>query len=144
MLFNTNDDDSVKKLSRELDYLNELTKGEKVTYRIEIKKNRAIRSVSANSYYWVILTAIAAHTGETKERLHDWYNLEFNSEEFNGKTIPRSTKELDTQEMSILIKKIKTHAHDFYGVYIPEAGDQAYAMWERLAKNSYDAMFNSI
>lgn len=144
-LFITNDPYSRAKIIAHLDYLDELHKGKRITYSHETKRNRAIRSLDQNRYYWGMLTMIAAKTGYTKEQLHQAYALQYipHDELINGQRVARSTSELNTEEMSIYIKKIKAHAIEL-DLYIPEASDEAYTAWERMAKNHYDAMFSSL
>jgi hypothetical protein len=144
VLYNTNDHHSFNKLVNMLNGLDEFHQGKVVTYRIDIIRNRPVRSVDQNRYYWALLTMIAAQSGYTKEKLHHWYGLEFLAEDFNGKMIPRSTSELNTEEMSNYIKKVKTHAEEFYSVNIPRPEDKEYINWERMANNFYDDMFRSI
>ncbi len=144
ILYNTNDQHSFNKIVDILNGMDEHHKGKIVTYRIDMKKNRPVRSLDQNAHYWVILTRIGAHTGYTKERLHEWYGLEFIPTEFNGKIVPRSTTELDSEEMSTYIKKVMTHAEEIHGLTFPRPGDRDYANWERMSQNFYDDMFRSI
>lgn len=140
-LWLTNNPHSEEKLKQQVAFLNSRHEGKQVTYRIEMVKNRPVRSVDQNRMYWAILTAIGAHIGETKENLHEWYRLQFIPVEFGGKMIPRSTTELDTAEMSTYIKQVEQHAKDFHGLVLPDVRDQYYTLWERTNKNSYDALF---
>lgn len=143
LLLTTNNQRSLENLSNYITYLNERHKDKQVDYLVTIKQNRAVRSHSQNGMYWAILTAIAAETGDTKERLHQYYALEFNWEEFRGKRIPKSTTDLDVTEFKVYVEKVKQHAREF-GIYIPEPEDRAYSMWEQLTREKYDAMFSSL
>lgn len=145
-LWLTNDPHSEEKLKQNIAFLNERHAGKQVTYRMEMVKNRPVRSVKANRRYWAILTAIGAEIGETKERLHYAYALMFipDPDTINGQTIPLSTTDLSDLEMSTYMKKIEAHARDFHGITLANPSDESYIMWERMVKNSYDSMFKSI
>lgn len=89
-------------------------------YLIEIKLNRPVRSIKMNKYYWLILKAIAIHTGETKERLHELFKSMFNYSERqfkNGLTArqPESTTTLDSQQFTLYIEKVKKFAEQEWG-----------------------------
>jgi hypothetical protein len=147
-LYNTNDEYSIEKLKRHLDYLNEKHVGQKVTYLFTMKKNRPVRSTSQNAYYWVLVTAIAGHTGETKERMHYILGVKFipdtpiEVEPGVLVPVPRSTKSLDTMEMKVYLEKVKQIALDME-IRLREPGDQFYSAWEREVNSAYDSLFES-
>ena len=144
-LYTTNIPAKRKEIGDYLTYLDAKHKGKEVHYMVEIKMNKPIRSVSANSYYWVVITAIANEIGEIKERVHQWYALEYLGEEFQGKMIARSTTDLDSMEFKIYVEKVKQHAREFHEIgYIPEPADKTYAVWEKMTKDRYDAIFASL
>ena len=77
---------------------------------MEIKKARARRSMSQNSYWWVICSQIALKLECHAEDVHKMLCLEFNAIVLklpNGKMklVPRETKELNTVEFSQLVEK---------------------------------------
>lgn len=140
----TNDIKSREGIRDYIDFLNNYHKGKNIDYLITFKKNKPVRSHSANSYYWVVLQCIGVQVGETKEVLHEFFKLEFNSGHVFGKTIGLSTTDLDSTEFSIYLKKVKQYAIDVNGVYISDPADRFYNIWEAQTRERYDAMFVSI
>ena len=47
-------------------------------YEVFVSDMKPTRSLQANSYYWMILTALSDHTGELKEDLHEFCKYKFN------------------------------------------------------------------
>ena len=144
MIWRSNDEKSSRSLYDYLNFLKDKDQKKQIDYVITIKKNRPVRSISQNSYYWICLQAIAAETGDTTDQLHEWYKLEFLSQEFRGKIIGKSTTELDSGEFTIYLNKVKTHAREFHNVYISDPADRNYAVWEQVTKEKYNSMFSSI
>lgn len=120
-------------------YIKELPPGD---YLVTIKKNRPIRSLSANKYYHCILNILGAHTGHTHEQLHDICKKKFNAEVINlpksGSEIRgKSTTNLDTKEFAAYVNRVKMWAMDEFGVIIPESKDIDYARWMAI-ENEYE------
>ena len=144
ILFKTNNKQSADYLADYIGYLNEVHKGKEVAHSIEIKKHRPVRSVSANSYYWIVLQAIAAVSGDTENDLHEIYKIKFNGKDVRGIRIGQSTADLDTADFSVYVKKVKEHGEAFFGVKILEPTDKYYSIWEQTTKERYNAMFSAI
>lgn len=145
LIFLTNDDKSLKQLAEYLDYLNkDKHKDKQVEYIIEIKKNRPVRSISANRYYRAVLLEIASAAGYTDDELHEFYKRKFHGKYVLDEVIGQSTGDMDTAEFSAYVKKVKQHGEEFFGVIIKDPKDKDYLLWEQLSKNKYDQMFNSI
>ena len=144
LIWRTNDPKSSENLYSHLNFLKAKSKGKQVDYLISIKQNKPVRSTKQNSYYWIILQAIAAETGDIDERLHEYYKMKYNFIEFRGEKIARSTSELDTAEFTVYVNKVKAHAMDFLGVFIVDEKDRAYSAWEQITKEKYNAIFSSI
>lgn len=145
MLFNTNEDRSIEKLSAYLEDLNDQNKGKVVCYTIEIKKNKPIRSVKANRYYWAILKRIGSTAGYSEDELHEFYKKKFNHRFILDECVGLTTSDMDQKDFSDYLKKVKDHARKFFdNVHIPEPEDEKYAAWEMMTKNNYDQMFSSI
>jgi hypothetical protein len=109
-------------------------------YLVIIKRNRPIRSIDHNSYYWIVIKIIAIHTGETKDRLHMLFKALFNSEQFvlpNGDvmTIPATTSDKDSQEFYHYINKVKNWARAEFGVTIYEKEDLDYIKMMEIDNN---------
>lgn len=121
-------------------YLRELKPGG--NYIIEVKKNRAIRSLSANRYYHAILNIIGISTGHTHEELHEAMKMKFNCTVIffpkgGSQVISKTTANLDTAEFAGYINRVKAWALNEFGIIIPEAKDIDYARWLEL-ENTYD------
>lgn len=144
ILFNTNDNDSVKRLAAYLEYLNEQNKDKNREYIIEIKLNKPVRSVSQNRYYRAILKCIAPYAGYTEDQLHEFYKKKFNGKYVLDEIVGESTSKLHVNEMTIYIKKVKEHGESFFGAVIKDPKDKDYAVWEQVHQGKYDQMFNAI
>lgn len=145
LVFTTNDEKSVKALSEYLNYLNtDKHKDKQVEYIIDIKKNKPIRSISANRYYRAILLEIASASGYTDDEIHEFYKRKFHGKYVLDEVIGQSTSNMDTAEFSNYVKKVKQHGEEFFGVIIKDPKDKDYLLWEQLSKNKYDQMFNAI
>ena len=142
ILFTTNEDKSMNMLHDYISFLNAKHKDKKADYTITLKKYKHTRTISQNRLYWAILTAIAVHTGSSKEELHQWYGLEFLGYKFAGKMIAKSTTELDKEEFKIYVNKVKEHAETFHGCSIASENDRHFEMWDATNNNRYDNLFN--
>lgn len=137
-LYDNRDENSKKKF---YEVLKSLPEGE---YYYEIKKNKPVRSTSHNGYYRIVLKCIASFTGDTEDRLHEYYKKKFNGVEVHGELIGDSTSRLDQAEFAIYIKKVKEHAKEFFGCVFVEREDKHYKVWEQMTKRSYNSMFEAI
>jgi hypothetical protein len=121
-LYQAGDEKSHKLLG---DQLRQLKEGEWI---ISVKRNRAIRSLSANRYLHFAIQIVAIHTGHTHEEIYEITKLKFNSKLLNmpksGQTlIGQSTKGMDTAEFSALTNRFCKWALDEFGIVIPQPGD---------------------
>jgi hypothetical protein len=121
-------------------YLRELKPGG--NYIIEVKKNRAIRSLSANRYYHAILNIIGISTGHTHEELHEAMKMKFNCTVIffpkgGSQVISKTTADLDTAEFAGYVNRVKAWALNEFGIIIPEAKDIDYARWLEI-ENTYE------
>lgn len=144
ILFTTNDQRSQENIENTISFLNDRHKGKQVDYIFQYKQNKPVRSVSQNSYYWVILQAIAATSGHTTDELHSYYAKKFNGKEIEGEVVGMTTTGLDTAEFSIYCKQVEEHGKSFFNAYISKPEDKHYAIWEQQTKDRYEAMFESI
>jgi hypothetical protein len=116
-------------------------------YIIDIKKNRPVRSLDANKFYWAVLQIIAIESGHDKDWLHDFYKNEFNAEEvrFHGgevKRMARSTSNMDTKEFALYLNRVIEHGRSFFGCVIMEQRDFDYAKL-MMIKEQYDRVFEN-
>ena len=85
-------------------------------YSIKITKHWT-RSLQQNSYYWgVVLELIEESTGTEKEELHYYFKRKF----IDWDEFP-SSKELNKNEFSEYVEKIKDFASMELWIYIPDA-----------------------
>lgn len=115
---NANDHKKVGQLLRELPDGQE--------YVIQIKRNRPVRSLSQNKYYFLCLNIIGLSTGHTTEELHEICKLKFNSDiihfpKSGSQILGKTTSDLDSKEMTAYINRVKLWANDEFGIVIPEA-----------------------
>lgn len=89
--------------------------------RFEIKKPREKRTIDQNSFYHVCVGYFAQYTGftlaESKREIADLLP-DLMYYEKNGKMYQRSSSELDTKEMGVLIDFIRDFCKDQLGIYI--------------------------
>ncbi len=121
-------------------YLRELKPGS--NYIVEVKKNRAIRSMSQNKYYHAILNIIGISTGHTHEELHEAMKMKFNCKVIffpkgGSQVVANSTANLDVMDFTGYINRVKNWALNEFDIKIPEAKDIDYARWLEL-ENTYD------
>lgn len=100
---------------------------------VEIKEVRKTRSLSQNRYLHLILAWFAYQTGYTLEETKQYIfkkivNPEiFYLENFNGKFGEverwRSTRDLNTKEMTTAIDKFRDYSSLEAGIYLPEPND---------------------
>lgn len=136
LLYQAGSADSHKEIGRKLQ---ELKPG---NYTIEIKKSRAVRSLSANRYYHAILNIIGIETGHTHAELHEALKLKFNSHVIffpkgGSQLVGKSTADLDTAEFAGYINRVKQWALDEFGIVIPESSNISHESWVEL-QNTYD------
>jgi hypothetical protein len=139
-LLNTENEKSKREL---YNVLKELKPG---SYVYTIKKNRNIRSMSANKYYHAILNIIAISTGHTHEELHEALKLKFNYEVIffpkgGSQMIGKSTSNMDTKEFAGYINRVKQWALDEFDIRIPESNNIDEAKWMEF-ENLYNENFN--
>jgi ribosomal protein L30E len=136
-IIKSGDEKTYKELGQ---YLRSLKPGD--DYCIVVKKNRPVRSLSANAYYHVILSLIGIHTGHTHEQLHDICKKKFNYEVINlpksGSEIRgKSTTSLDTAEFAAYVNRVKQWSLDEFNLLIPDARDLDYQKQIEI-ENQYD------
>lgn len=100
--------------------------------RVELTVKHPRRSVSQNNYLHLILTWFGVETGYTLEEVkqdvfkkHVNPNLFYEGEFGNVVKIERwrSTKHLDTAEMTLAIDRFRNFASQELGIYLPEPND---------------------
>lgn len=140
LIYTAGDEASHKALGQELQ---KIPPGE---YCIEVKKNRPIRSMKANKYYFAILKIIGINTGHTHEELHEIMKLKFNSEivhfpKSGSQIIGKTTSDMDTAEFAAYLNRVKKFAIEEFNLVIPEPRDLDYVRWMEI-ENSYNRTFS--
>lgn len=94
--------------------------------RVWVTKDTHQRTPKQNRYYWgVVIKMISDHTGYTKEEMHEALKNEYLGRrfiEFGGKEIElsKSTKDIDTKEMSEYTERCRQFAAEFLQLNIPD------------------------
>lgn len=106
-------------------YLQELQQGD---YLIVIKKNRVIRSLSANKFYHAIVNLIATHTGHTHQQIHEICKYKFNADivhlpKGGVQVVGKTTSDMNTEEFAAYINRVKQWAIDEFDLILPERED---------------------
>lgn len=102
-----------------------------------VRRKRKHRSNPQNRYYWAVVVPIIREgimdswgDNYSKEKTHDLLKAEFlydekpNEETGEFIRIIKSTKECSTTEMMEYIEECKKFATEWFGVSIPDAGEQ--------------------
>jgi len=117
-------------------------------YLVTIKVFRKKRSISQSNTYWMWMTALSNHIGDTKEDVHNDLidalgdlTKETMHEAFKRKYLPWNeirlpgglsyyapghTPEQDTKEFSEYMNKIHVHAMQFFGMFLPYPDDESF------------------
>ena len=87
---------------------------------VEVKMIKPARTINQNKYLHVCIGLIAKETGYTMQEAKIVMKREHGLEyEKNGKRFLRSTRELDTGEMTKFIDWMRNMAGEVLGIYIP-------------------------
>lgn len=145
LYYKAGDPASHKEIGRKLQ---DLQPGE---YVIDIKKNRPIRSLAANRYYFgVVLKIIVMETQQEEDvnQMHEFFKMRLNAQmiEFkNGKRemIPGSTSVMDSKEFTSFVQRVKDYARTELNLVIPEPGDVDRNIWSQI-NEQYSKRFDGI
>jgi len=92
--------------------------------KIELKKIEKTRTLNQNNYLHCLLGLYSNNTGYTPDELKMIFSEELPEMlmyEKGGHMFRRSTADLDTKEMTILIDFIRQHSLENMGIYLPDA-----------------------
>lgn len=134
-LYKTGDAQSHQELGKKL---SELPKGD---YIVKIERNKPIRSIDQNAYYWKVLQIISISTGEyDTDRLHRICKRKFNSKvedlpKSGSIVTTESTTELNESEFLAYVRLVKKWAEDEFDVIIPEKKDLSYKLYMEIQDN---------
>lgn len=116
-------------------------------YVYEIKKNRLIRSIRANKFYWAVIQLYAMATGHTRKEIDNMFRMDRHSEVItypSGKTqtIPKDTHETDTKEFAIICNNLlQWGREEFPQVIVPRQEDLTYVQLMQI-ENDYEKEFS--
>jgi len=131
MIFNATIEDDVKKAKVRFDYLIEKGKS------FELIEKKPKRTISQNNYLHLILSWFAVETGYTKDEVKlEIFKKHVNTDLFydgeanvKNQVIVierwRSTRSLDTKELTIAIDRFRNFSAKEVGIYLPEPLDLA-------------------
>lgn len=94
--------------------------------RVLVTKDTRTRTTKQNRYYWgVVVKMIADQTGYTPEEVHEAMKTEYLGRrfvEFGRKEVQlsKSTKDIDTKEMSDYTERVRQFAAEFLQMVIPD------------------------
>lgn len=140
-LYKSKDSQSHKELGRKL---NDLPEGE---YIIEVKKNRPVRSLQANKFFWAVIRIYAIHTGHLEQEINVMFRMDRHSKiivnsKGEEKRVPLETKTLDTKEMGAVINNLLQWGREnFPEVIIPRQEDATYIQLMNI-QNEYSKTFS--
>ncbi len=111
------------KLDAPQNYLVELSKLEGQRIELTIRKERHVRSLSQNKYYWgVIIEILSNNFGYDKEEMHEALKFKFlKKHEDTDLVTVGSTAKLSTAEFTEYIDEIMRWSSTEYQVVIPSA-----------------------
>ena len=117
--------DGKLKLDVPQSYLVELSRLEGQRIELTIRKERHLRSLSQNKYYWgVIIEILSDNFGYDKEEMHEALKFKF-LKKYNDTDLVTvgSTSKLSTAEFTKYIDEIIRWASTEYRVVIPSANE---------------------
>lgn len=96
-----------------------------------------IRSMPQNRYYWgVILKILSDDLGYDQDRIHELMKDKFLTEKLHIKNkdgtvteeeVPKSTRNITTQEAEEYFERIKQWGAEYRGLYIPDPNEETNA-----------------
>ena len=120
------------------EYLQKLLSGEDM---FEIKRKAPKRSLPQNNYLHLILGFFASEYGcSLEEAKIDFFKRECNREIFEREgvnkkgmrvTYLRSTKDLDTREMSLATERFRNYSSSVAGIYLPAPNEEQFLAYCR-------------
>ena len=113
------------RLDRPEAYLVHISKLEGYRVVQTLEKERNLRSLSQNRYYWgVVIEILAEEFGYEREEMHEALKMKFLRKHDDTK-LPTvgSTARMNTAQFSDYIDRVMRWAATDYSIYIPEIGE---------------------
>ena len=103
-----------------------LKKLKKEPYILTIEKKKDKRSLSANAYYWVLISILEGETGQDSDSLHDFFKTKFLPKRTivfrqtgENAEVQGSTAILDSFNFFEYVEKIRAFAIQELNIYLP-------------------------
>jgi len=106
---------------------------------VELKEKRYNRTIRQNKYFYLIVTWYGLEIGYTSAEMKQIIKTEICAEVFsyrkNGNVFTKSSADLDTNEMTIVIDQVRNHAAQ-NGIHLPDPNEQEQlrSMEEQLSR----------
>lgn len=116
-------------------------------YILMVKKNRPIRSLQANKFFWAVIRLYAIHTGHTEQEINIMFRMDRHSKIILNskgveKRVPLETKALDTKEFAIVCNNLLAWGYEnFPEVRVPRKEDMTYIQYMEI-ENDYTKVFS--
>lgn len=123
-------------------HLRDLKPGE---YVIEVKKNKPIRSLSQNKFYWALLEIVASSCSHTKREIEYAFKMErcFDVIELpGGQTyeVPKDSKMMDSAEFAAMLNNLQQWIRErFPELIIPRKEDLNYMQYMKISRDYNNA-----
>lgn len=98
----------------------------KEPYILTIEKKKDKRSLSANAYYWVLISILEGETGQDSDSLHDFFKTKFLPKRTivfrqtgENAEVQGSTAILDSFNFFEYVEKIRAFAIQELNIYLP-------------------------
>lgn len=106
---------------------------------VELKEKRYSRTIRQNKYFHLIVTWYGLEMGYTSAEMKQIVKTDISREVFeyrkDGKVFVKSSADLDTNEMTIVIDQVRNHAA-VNGCYLPEPNEteKLHSLQEQLSR----------
>ena len=110
-------------------------------YSLVIAKKQRNRSVAQNRLMWLWFTCIAQETGETPERIHDYYCYRYIPHEITDLSTGQVIKvcghssSLTTEAFTNFLNQVQADAATELGITLPNPDDSSFHEFEETYKN---------
>lgn len=127
-IFITKRNGEVSDYQEYLDYiLKMLPNGE---HTIRVTKDKARRTTSQNTQFWVWMEHIAQETGVTNEDMHDYFCKKFLQRQVKVnkriETVVGGTRNLTKEAFAVFWDKVKEAAANEFGIVLPDPSDRQF------------------
>lgn len=101
--------------------------------KVDITEKRKKRTLSQNNYFYLILSYYGMHTGYTLEEVKFTLKTEICFDIFgyekNNANFLRSSADLNTKEMTLVIDRFKEYSLKYANLRLPDANEHQFLSW---------------